>query len=113
MALAFPADHHRIRCGRVGYVSTASSYLSASDKRVHFGLGSDARIREIELKWPSGIVQRLTTFRRKITFSDRLRVSSQVGEWCSAGDLPPSLPQERGGTAAPLTHGSPSIHFRC
>ena len=43
-----------------GYVSTASSYLSASDKRLHFGLGSDARIREIELKWPSGIVQRLT-----------------------------------------------------
>ena len=38
-----------------GYVSTASSYLSASDKRLHFGLGSDARIREIELKWPSGI----------------------------------------------------------
>jgi hypothetical protein len=42
-----------------GFVSTASSYLSASDSRVHFGLGSDSRAREIEIRWPSGIVQRL------------------------------------------------------
>ena len=32
-----------------GFVSTASSYLSASDKRVHFGLGSDRRVRLIEI----------------------------------------------------------------
>jgi hypothetical protein len=42
-----------------GFVSTASSYLSASDKRVHFGLGSDRRLRQIEIRWPSGIVQAL------------------------------------------------------
>lgn len=42
-----------------GFVSTASSYLSASDKRVHFGLGSDRRIRRIEIRWPSGVVQTL------------------------------------------------------
>jgi hypothetical protein len=40
-------------------VSTASSYLSASDKRVHFGLGSDAIAQQIEIRWPSGIVQKL------------------------------------------------------
>ena len=40
-------------------VSTASSYLSASDKRVHFGLGSDRSIKELEIRWPSGAVQRL------------------------------------------------------
>jgi hypothetical protein len=40
-----------------GYVSTASSYLSASDKRVHFGLGNDRRVRQIEIRWPSGITQ--------------------------------------------------------
>jgi len=40
-------------------VSTASSYLSASDKRVHLGLGSDAVAQQIEIHWPSGIVQRL------------------------------------------------------
>ena len=40
-------------------VSTASSYLSASDKRAHFGLGQDTLIREIEIRWPSGIVQQI------------------------------------------------------
>jgi hypothetical protein len=42
-----------------GYVSTAGSYLSASDKRVHFGLGSDSKVALIEVRWPSGIVQTL------------------------------------------------------
>ena len=42
-----------------GVVSTASSYLSASDKRVHFGLGSNRSIKELEIRWPSGAVQRL------------------------------------------------------
>ncbi len=38
-------------------VTTASSYLSSSDKRVHFGLGADAAAQSIEIHWPSGIVQ--------------------------------------------------------
>jgi hypothetical protein len=42
-----------------GYVSTAGSYLSASDKRVHFGLGADRSARLLEITWPDGIVQRL------------------------------------------------------
>ena len=41
------------------FVSTAGSYISASDKRVHFGLGSSKKVRLIEITWPSGIVQRL------------------------------------------------------
>jgi enediyne biosynthesis protein E4 len=40
-------------------VSTAGSYLSSSDKRVHFGLGLDELIKTIEVKWPSGIRQEL------------------------------------------------------
>ncbi len=40
-------------------VSTASSYLSSGDKRVHFGLGSASVAREIEIRWPSGTVQKL------------------------------------------------------
>ncbi len=31
-----------------------SSYLSANDIRVHFGLGEDAKIEEITVHWPSG-----------------------------------------------------------
>jgi len=38
-------------------VTTASSYESSSDKRVHFGLGSANVVSEIEIRWPSGIVQ--------------------------------------------------------
>ena len=41
------------------HVTTAGSYASSSDKRVHFGLGADAAIKEIELRWPSGTVQTL------------------------------------------------------
>jgi len=40
-------------------VSTASSYLSASDKRAHFGLGSDTVAEVIEIRWPSGVRQEL------------------------------------------------------
>jgi enediyne biosynthesis protein E4 len=40
-------------------VSTAGSYLSASDKRVHFGLGRDRMAQKIEIRWPSGIRQTL------------------------------------------------------
>jgi hypothetical protein len=37
--------------------TTASSYNSSSDKRVHFGLGSASVIVSIELTWPSGTKQ--------------------------------------------------------
>jgi hypothetical protein len=40
-------------------VSTAGSYLSSSDKRVHFGLGSESVAQSIEIRWPSGITQAL------------------------------------------------------
>jgi enediyne biosynthesis protein E4 len=38
-------------------VSTASSYLSSSDKRVHFGLGKESAAQRVEIRWPSGIRQ--------------------------------------------------------
>ncbi len=41
-----------------GFVSTAGSYASASDKRVHFGLGQDNFASLVEITWPSGTVQR-------------------------------------------------------
>ncbi len=41
------------------HVSTANGIYSASDKRVHFGLGSEASIAHLEISWPSGVVQRV------------------------------------------------------
>ena len=40
-------------------VNTAAGYLSASDKRLVVGLGGDATARLVEIRWPSGAVQRL------------------------------------------------------
>ena len=38
-------------------VTTASSYLSSSDKRVLFGLGLDTTVKTIEIHWPTGTRQ--------------------------------------------------------
>ena len=45
--------------GRVLYnhVAISVGFMSSSDKRVHFGLGDETRIRSIEITWPSGIRQ--------------------------------------------------------
>ncbi len=40
-------------------VTTAVGYASSSDPRVHFGLGKNNRIREVEIRWPSGLLQTL------------------------------------------------------
>lgn len=44
-------------------VTTSSGYLSASDPRVHFGLGKDAMATSIEVRWPSGVRQTLRDVR--------------------------------------------------
>ncbi len=41
-------------------VRSGGSYLSQSDLRLHFGLGSAKQIDEIQIEWPSGIHQRLS-----------------------------------------------------
>jgi enediyne biosynthesis protein E4 len=38
-------------------VTTAGSYQSSSDKRSHFGLGSASVVTQVEIRWPSGVVQ--------------------------------------------------------
>jgi hypothetical protein len=44
---------------QIDEVRAGGSYLSTSDSRLHFGLGPDATIREIEIEWPSGQKQKL------------------------------------------------------
>jgi hypothetical protein len=41
------------------HVSTANGIYSASDKRVHFGLGKESTVTSLRIVWPSGIVQKL------------------------------------------------------
>lgn len=42
------------------HATTAIGYNSASDKRVHFGLGKAEMVQKIELSWPTGVKQVLT-----------------------------------------------------
>ena len=65
-------------------VTTASSYLSSSDKRVHFGLGKENTIENIEIRWPSGVTQVLNNVR-----ADRVL---QIDEPLEAGPPAPRLP---------------------
>ena len=44
-------------------VSTAGSYLSSSDKRVHFGLGTESVVKSVRIQWPSGVIQTLENVR--------------------------------------------------
>jgi hypothetical protein len=44
-------------------VTTAGSYLSSGDKRVHFGLAKQTQASTIEIRWPSGITQTLRDVR--------------------------------------------------
>jgi enediyne biosynthesis protein E4 len=39
--------------------TTAVGYASSSDSRVHFGLGKNRVIKDLEIRWPSGIKQEL------------------------------------------------------
>jgi hypothetical protein len=40
-------------------VNTAVGYLSASDRELRIGLGAAATARLLEIRWPSGVVQKL------------------------------------------------------
>jgi len=53
-------------------ISTASSYLSSNDVRVIAGVGSVSKVKTIEVKWPSGLIQKITNPRlnRYVTISE-------------------------------------------
>jgi hypothetical protein len=63
-------------------VSTAGSYLSSSDKRVLFGLGQSRDVKEIQIRWPSGILQSLSDIRgdRIITVDEPVSVPASGKE---------------------------------
>jgi len=43
----------------VDEVRSGSSYVSNSDVRAHFGLGSATKIEWVQVRWPSGLVRAL------------------------------------------------------
>jgi enediyne biosynthesis protein E4 len=65
-------------------VTTTSSYLSASDVRANFGLGSDTQAKKIEIRWPSGIVQTLSG----VTGDRYIKVEEPVDMHSDKGNRP-------------------------
>jgi hypothetical protein len=61
---------------QVATVSTAGSYLSASDKRVHFGLDANSSVARVEILWPSGIRQVL----KNVAADQNLQVNESTGD---------------------------------
>ncbi len=57
-------------------VSAAGSYLSANDRRVYFGLGSDTAVRQIRIEWPGGAIQEIAGPK----VDQILRVEEKVGD---------------------------------
>lgn len=39
--------------------TTSTGYASSSDPAVHFGLGGEERVRILDIRWPSGVMQRI------------------------------------------------------
>jgi enediyne biosynthesis protein E4 len=39
---------------QTGEVRAGGSYLSSSDPRLHFGLGGERKIDQLEIRWPAG-----------------------------------------------------------
>jgi len=91
-------------------VNTASSYQSARDKRLLIGLDLDRESARIEIRWPSGSVQRLTD-----APLDRMTVVREPANNASAATRQPSheLGAERrrtGGSNADPGSGVRSAH---
>jgi hypothetical protein len=47
----------------VDEVRSGSSYISQSDLHVHFGLGSSGKIDSVQVRWPSGLIERFPNLR--------------------------------------------------
>jgi hypothetical protein len=44
---------------QISEVRAGGSYVSHHDQRLHFGLGGDVAVDEVEIRWPSGLVERV------------------------------------------------------
>jgi hypothetical protein len=44
---------------QIGEVESGGSYLSQNDPRLHFGLGTEPRMDQVEIRWPNGNMEML------------------------------------------------------
>ncbi len=65
---------------QVGQVRAGGGYLSSSDIRLYFGLGSHSKVDEVEIRWPSGIVQK-----RKNVAANQILTITEPAEMTKGG----------------------------
>ena len=67
-------------------VMSGGSYLSSNDQRLHFGIGEATEVKEVEIHWPGGTVEKL-----KLPSVDRIFTVQEgkgiTGELCAACKL--------------------------
>jgi ASPIC and UnbV/HEAT repeats/FG-GAP-like repeat len=80
-------------------VTAGSGFLSDSDHRLHFGLGPDAIVESLEVRWPDGTAEEHTN----VPVDAYLRIE-QGG---NVGDVPPA----RLGTSSPSEEASRSLRL--
>jgi enediyne biosynthesis protein E4 len=44
---------------QVAELQSGGSYISNNDSRLHFGLGRESQASHIEIRWPSGVTEKL------------------------------------------------------
>lgn len=54
---------------QVGEVRSGGSYLSQNDLRLHFGMGSATGIDSVEIRWPSGAIEKIAGKQLKVDSS--------------------------------------------
>ncbi|HKY33420.1 MAG TPA: CRTAC1 family protein [Candidatus Polarisedimenticolia bacterium] len=64
------------------------SFLSASDPRLHFGLGSAARVDAVTVTWPSGLTQRVGPVETGL-YVTLVEPGQEAGKPASGKSLPP------------------------
>ncbi|MFZ2020592.1 MAG: CRTAC1 family protein [Terracidiphilus sp.] len=62
------------------HVNPSVGFMSSSDRRVHFGLGAESALQHVEIRWPSGIVQRIV--------KPQVDQIMKVDEWVDAAAQP-------------------------
>ena len=48
---------------QVQEVRSGGGYVSQSDFRLHFGLGSATKVDSLEIRWPSGLIEKIENVR--------------------------------------------------
>jgi len=70
-----------------GDVISGGSYMSSNDQRVHFGLSDATTVDQVEIHWPSGVIEKLKlpSLDRIFTIEESKGITGELCVACEAG----------------------------